>query len=141
MKAISIRQPWAWAIMNVGKDIENRKWFTSHRGPILIHASKGCTQAEFKHFFFWWRDEFPHDPLANIKLPPQLDDLPRGGIVGIADLVDCVSESSSPWFFGKFGFVLDKVEPVDFYPCQGQLGIFDIDYTPMCKNTEDMFAE
>lgn len=26
MKAIGIRQPWAWLIFNAGKDIENRKW-------------------------------------------------------------------------------------------------------------------
>ena len=28
MKALSIRQPWAWAILHAGKDIENRDWRT-----------------------------------------------------------------------------------------------------------------
>lgn len=40
MKCLSIRQPWAWAILYAGKDIENRTWFTYHRGPFLLHASK-----------------------------------------------------------------------------------------------------
>ena len=40
MKAISIRQPWAWLIVNGYKDVENRTWYTSHRGPLLICASK-----------------------------------------------------------------------------------------------------
>ena len=40
MKAISIRQPWAWLIVHGYKDVENRTWATKHRGPILIHAGK-----------------------------------------------------------------------------------------------------
>ncbi|WP_245839042.1 ASCH domain-containing protein [Yersinia kristensenii] len=39
MKALSIRQPWAWLIVNGYKDIENRTWNTKCRGPVLIHAS------------------------------------------------------------------------------------------------------
>ena len=48
MKALSIRQPWAWLILNAGKDIENRSWYTSVRGRVLIHASKGMTLAEYE---------------------------------------------------------------------------------------------
>lgn len=33
LPAISIRQPWAWLILNAGKDIENRDWPTNFRGP------------------------------------------------------------------------------------------------------------
>jgi hypothetical protein len=32
-KAISIRQPWAWLIVNSFKDVENRSWKTKYRGP------------------------------------------------------------------------------------------------------------
>jgi len=39
MKAISLQQPWAWAILHAGKDVENRRWNTRYRGPIAIHAS------------------------------------------------------------------------------------------------------
>ena len=45
--ALSVRQPWAWAIIHAGKDIENRSWATKFRGRVLIHASKGMTQEEF----------------------------------------------------------------------------------------------
>ncbi len=38
MKALSVRQPFAWAIVHGGKDVENRSWATSYRGPVLIHA-------------------------------------------------------------------------------------------------------
>ena len=41
MKALSIKQPWAWLIVNGYKDIENRTWKTNYRGTFLVHASKG----------------------------------------------------------------------------------------------------
>jgi ASCH domain len=38
MKALSVRQPWAWAIISALKDIENRGWPIHYRGDILIHG-------------------------------------------------------------------------------------------------------
>jgi hypothetical protein len=38
VKALTLRQPWAWAAIYGGKDVENRRWKTRHRGPLLIHA-------------------------------------------------------------------------------------------------------
>lgn len=43
MLALSIRQPWAWLIINGGKDIENRDWPTKFRSRILVHAGKGAS--------------------------------------------------------------------------------------------------
>ena len=40
MKAISIWQPWAYALVTRIKKIETRSWTTNHRGPLLIHAAK-----------------------------------------------------------------------------------------------------
>lgn len=45
MKALTICQPYAHLIMLPTSDprhkrVENRKWFTSYRGPLLIHAGK-----------------------------------------------------------------------------------------------------
>ena len=49
---------------------------------------------------------------------------PAGGIVGMARIVDCVTEWPSEWFFGRYGFVLRDAFPVDLIPCKGQLGFF-----------------
>ncbi|MGP3914350.1 hypothetical protein [Nonomuraea sp. 10N515B] len=38
MIALTVRQPWAYAITALGKTIENRGWTTSHRGLLAIHA-------------------------------------------------------------------------------------------------------
>lgn len=41
MKALTVRQPWAWAIIHGGKDVENRSRniVGSYRGPLAIHAA------------------------------------------------------------------------------------------------------
>lgn len=111
MKAISIRQPWSWRIINNGKDIENRNWPTKFRGPVLLHAAKGV------------------DPLDREEV--REENMPLGGIVGWCEITDCVTESDSPWFFGKYGFVLDNVRPLPFIPCKGALGFF----TPDIRDT------
>jgi hypothetical protein len=49
----------------------------------------------------------------------------RGGIIGIAEIVDCVACSSSPWFVGPYGFVLRNARRLPFKPLQGRLGLFN----------------
>jgi hypothetical protein len=124
--ALSIRQPWAWAILVLGKDIENRTWRTRHRGPLLIHASAGVKAADIADF------------IAHVEARPDLgerleaagglrvDELRQqaGGIVGQVEILDCVTRSNSAWFVGPFGFTLAKAETLPFQPCKGQLGLF-----------------
>ncbi|WP_406404181.1 hypothetical protein [Streptomyces uncialis] len=38
LRALTLRQPWASAITELGKNVENRTWHTTYRGPLLIHA-------------------------------------------------------------------------------------------------------
>lgn len=131
MKALSIRQPWAWAILHAGKNIENRDWPTRFCGPVLIHASKGMTRHEYESFCDTFRATRRADPDAvGYVEVPAFDELQRGGIVGQAEIVDCVEESDSPWFFGKFGFVLRNASPVPFRPMNGALGLFDVPSVP-----------
>lgn len=123
--ALSIRQPWAWAIINAGKDIENREWSTKFRGPVCIHAAKGMTNREWSEaasFMAQTLRIIPPSPQANSFFDSEM--LDRGGIVGTAEIADCVTSSDSPWFFGRYGFVLRNVQPVDFIPCKGALGFF-----------------
>lgn len=48
MKALSIQQPWAWAIVKRDKRVENRTWPTTYRGPVLIHASQACQDSSIE---------------------------------------------------------------------------------------------
>ncbi len=116
--ALSIRQPWAWAIIHAGKDIENRNWSTRFRGPVCIHAAKGMTRSEWDDAAYWMLVSFA-------VVVPRVPDLARGGIVGVAEITDCIEGSDRPWFFGLYGFVLRNPRPIDFLPVNGALGFFD----------------
>jgi hypothetical protein len=129
LKALSIRQPWAWLIANGHKHIENRTWRTSYRGPILIHASQGMTRQEYEDAFQFVMD------VGGIELArrlPRIKELERGGVVGFAELRACIEPSmrTSPWHIdGCYGFALFNCRPLSFVPCKGALGIFGIPVT------------
>ncbi len=120
MRAISIRQPWAWLVVYAGKDIENRDWCTNFRGPVAIHAPKFVpTPAEISEIE------------RAMKVRIRRSELEYGGIIGTAKITDCVSRHDSSWFFGGYGFVLVLPRPVRFFPTAGKLGIFEVpDYVP-----------
>lgn len=88
--ALSIRQPWLWAILKAGKRIENRKWKTSYRGPLLLHAAKGCTGREVEDFIeFVWGSFGAAAAGAMLATIPSLKGgkvFKRGGICGVATL-------------------------------------------------------
>jgi len=123
--ALSIRQPWASLILLAGKDIENRTWETKVRGRILIHAAKGMTKREYLDAMDF-ADANGLLRIGHLLDSFELDNLPRGGIIGSVNLVDCVYQSDSPWFQGPYGFVLSDPKPLSFTPFKGQLGFFDV---------------
>lgn len=117
MKALSIRQPWAWLILNAGKIIENRTWPTNFRGSFLVHAAAGMTRSEWEGAMAFVENNFG----AAIALTaPRFEELERGGIVGIVDMVACVTVSESRWFMGPCGFELENPRPLPFYPMKGR---------------------
>jgi hypothetical protein len=126
VKCLSIRQPWAWAICHLDKDVENRDWYTTHRGPVLIHAAKRLDEDQVVDDFDFIKRVTRVDPGAMPSVT--IADLrsQAGGIVGVAAIADCVRSSDSPWFVGKFGFVLTERCPLPFLPWRGQLGLFDV---------------
>jgi hypothetical protein len=113
VKALSIRQPWAWLLAHGYKDVENRNWKTNVRGRILLHASKRLDYDGLD----WVRDTFPHIPLP--------ENFEQGGLVGAANLTDCVSELyRNPWFCGTYGFVMKDAIAFPIIPLIGQLTMF-----------------
>lgn len=126
LPALSIRQPWANFILHHGKNVENRIRRTWHRDWFLIHAALGCTKAE-RISAYLFAVEAGLDPyhIRNPKLEQ------RGGIIGMAKIVDCVRGNDhrtahNKWFVGPWGYLLDEVTPLDFFPCNGMLGFFKL---------------
>jgi len=151
MRALSIKPPWAYYIIYgipygipvdnedgstriemagkvIIKNIENRnwavpKWFTLPQ-RICVHVSKREDDIDSVMDF----------TVGKLKLPvysiimSYSKRLPRGAIIGEVDIVDCVTESKSPWFIGKYGYVL--ANPIAYekpIPYKGKLGFFEVD--------------
>ena len=96
MKAISVRQPFAWAIIAGRKRIENRTQRSPVRGRIAVHSSQR-------------RDERWRVLLGMLfgREQKSCQQSPRGCIIGTVEIVDCVDRSDDPTFRrGGVGFVL-----------------------------------
>lgn len=80
MKAITVRQPWAWAIMHGGKDVENRSRniAVGYRGPVVIHA--GLAKFEQNNMA-----SEAHKAAHGSETPTRIV---FGAAMGTADLVD-----------------------------------------------------
>lgn len=136
MRCLSIRGLWSWLILRPDqtnearvaafqrgelKDIENRTWSTQVRGRVLIHAGKSVTRDEYY-------DAITTARYAGVEANfPAISDLPRGGIVGVVSIVDCVppERRTSAWHMGgQFGFALADPMPLPFIPCRGALNFF-----------------
>lgn len=124
MLALSIRQPWAWLILNAGKDIESRDWPTRVRGRVLIHASKGMSRDEYEDGI-GFAQAVAHEA-GRVLRAPTIEEITRGGIVGSVEIVDCVQRHPSRWFFGRYGFVLRDPQVLPFQPLKGRLGFFEV---------------
>lgn len=120
MKALSILQPYAWLIVNALKDIENRDWRASYRGHFLVHAGKRYSRRD--------HDEYAEDFAEDFGIIlPAYEDMPRGGVVGQSEIIDCVQKHPSRWKMeGSWGMVLANSKPLTFTPYRGQLGFFSI---------------
>ena len=104
------------------KDVENRSWRTDYRGPVLIHAAQKVDSIYLDDGPMLRRGGVPKAILDSLTT----DEARPGGIVGFAEIVDCVTSSRSPWFSGSYGFVLRNARPLPFVPLKGGLRFFRV---------------
>lgn len=134
MKALSIKQPWAWAICNLPepykKDVENRTRRTNFRGEFLVHASK-----TFDNRGYFWMQHILKKLGYEDSIPKE-EEFIKGAIVGISTIEDCKHFINSKWFDGPYGYVLTNSaafkKPI---PYKGMLGFFEIDQS-IIQNSE-----
>lgn len=112
MLALTIRQPHASAILYLGKNIENRSWFTPHRGLIAIHAAASV-------------DKDAPDWMANLLA----DRMPVSHLIGVVEISDAlVGAHRSRWARpGLVHWMLEKPKVlVDPVPCRGYQGLWRV---------------
>jgi len=135
MKALSIRQPWAWLITHGWKPVENRTRKSNYRGPLYIHAGKGMT-----------RDDYAACMIFIAAFERRQERVPAwdvlrsecGGIVGRVNMVGCIEKPfDTTWtaksivnnyFTGPYGWLMQDAEVLPFFPCKGQLNFFEVSY-------------
>jgi activating signal cointegrator 1 len=134
MKCLSVRQPWAMLILRGVKQFETRTWRTDYRGPLAIHASRQQDDAV---------KELCRQPLLRGLLAAAgytgLADLPRGCVLGVVDLIDCllvppeglaealVELALGDYRPGRFAWQLANPRPLaEPLRMPGQLSLFEI---------------
>jgi len=134
MKALSIQQPWASLIVAGIKDVENRTWSTRYRGPLAVHAGSKLNKATARDAFSRL-ERVQLVTLCNCialttskdVLTVTLDDVPRGAVIGVVDVVDVIRTSKSKWALeDHFHWVLRNPRPVRAWWMSGRLGLFDV---------------
>lgn len=91
MRILTVRQPWAWAIIHGGKDVENRVRNVAgdYRGPVAIHVGLTWDGSPYDHPLIRdahvrVRDE--SDGLSLTERDMQQMEPTRGHIIGVVNL-------------------------------------------------------
>lgn len=152
MRILTVRQPWTWAIVHGGKDIENRtrNIAGSYRGPVAIHA--GLTLAA-DDAPVWDMPEYVQ-ALAKATAQQQWSLDERGSVIGVVDLIDAheaidkpVGQGlravccTSPWAQTNAGvhLVLRNPRPLPRpIPAKGRLGLWTPDADLLAAITDQL---
>lgn len=128
MKVITVKQPFASLIAEGIKEYEFRTWKTKYRGMVLIHAGKGVDQKAMKKYEKYHLD------------------YPKGCIIAIVNLTDCISidEKARKMLQKKnsfvyqhvvkhtewsgYGFKMENVKKIQPIEINGKLGLWNYEY-------------
>jgi ASCH domain len=128
MKALTIRQPWAWAIAEGHKTIENRTWNTNHRGLFYIHAAQAlASKQDIK------RCAYLLERFCGVILPRQ-ETWVRGALIATANLFDCRLDHYKHVVFAEIGcyhFALDDIKKIRPVRMKGALGFWNVSTDPV----------
>lgn len=144
MRVLSLMQPYATAIVQGPKRIENRP-------RVIFYPKDGSEWVGIHASLRWYGDQLPGVSRAEwltrlLELWPSLENLllqpakmPRGAIIGVARFTGVHTYDASdpglrgyceaahgPWAFGPVCYTIDRAAPVgEPFPCRGHLGLWD----------------
>jgi hypothetical protein len=122
MKIISVKNPWADAIFEYDKNVENRTWRTAYRGRLLIHVSSKLDNSAFSNYKIFYPSQYPHYEYKNHL----------GMIIGSVELYDCINNSKSEWAqAGMWHWLLKNPQPLkEPISIKGKLGLWEYNFEP-----------
>lgn len=134
--AISLWEPWASLMRAGSKRVETRSWYTPHRGPLLICASKKRDALSLNLL---------REPAFTRGIAPLVERgevLHFGMAVALVDLVEVVRTDARParlehlftadeMAFGdysarRFGWVTENLRTFPPFPVRGAQGLFRV---------------
>lgn len=125
MKALSIREPYASLIKEGIKKIETRSFRTKYRGELLIHASKGKSEASDEVLSLLEGEMNPGCILCKCKLVDcvYMDE----------EYIENIKKNHSEYIcgryeVGRYGWVLEDIEVIEPIPAKGQLGFWNYEW-------------
>jgi hypothetical protein len=148
VKALTVQQPWAWAIAHGGKMPENRTQVWAHRGDLAIHAGARWSErgGAFTSLVHAAMTPFLTDAQRRRPLDPaeHTDRFAFRAVVAVVNVTDCHRCEDgccpgSPWaetHYTEHGgrlrgdvthLVYDNVRPLDVpVPCTGMQGMWTL---------------
>lgn len=133
MKALTLKQPWAWACATGIKPIENRSWRPNRYifgQPVALHAGKEFDDAGLPQFV-----ECATRARCLSRYRRDYEDV-RGAVIAVATFGHThvypgdgplLSLKARYWFFGPYGFPLSNIRKLDEpISCKGKLGFWDV---------------
>jgi hypothetical protein len=153
MKALSVREPWAWLLLQPAepgnpddpiKKFENRSWplpAGQYGQRVYIHASMQMDDFNPDILKSWMTAEQWACTAPELQNIYAIDNLNRnnpellrksgyfGCLMGEVTFIGQVTRHPSPWFSGPYGFIAKK--PVLYPPekrtvCKGQVGFWEV---------------
>ena len=94
LRALTIREPWAWAISEGHKLVENRTWSTAYRGLLAIHSAKAKPTRDDVWHVRILADARPGVPASHLSYILQRSMAQRGHIVALCRLLDSLAPGS-----------------------------------------------
>ena len=131
LRALTLWQPWAYAVAHLGKNIENRGWKPPDwivGKTLAIHAGATVERGAAEQIGAAFGVEIPKT-------------LPRGAIVATARVVGYMFELSTGetllgtrervnvdprWYSGPYGWLLADVVPIRPVACKGRQGLWTV---------------
>lgn len=151
VKVLSVKNPFAYLILQGGKDVENRTWTTDYRGRLYIHVSGDTlpfltdepnltddyarklevfldTLAEYYSKCDIDKGTTAESFMNAVIDNPELWILKSQSIIGYVDLVDIIPNSSSPWSIeGQYHWILKNPTLLEnpIRQVKGRLGLWN----------------
>lgn len=148
-RCLSLWSPWAFAMMHLGKDVENRPLASSARGitgTVFIQASgwpgggaplKPKTASwhrfveQYEAAALIWHGMSPENKVLPAEFEFEHCERSRGQIIGTVEITHYQEPDSppdSPWYAeGQRAMMIRNPKPLSvFIPCGGQLGFWRI---------------